>query len=267
MNGEQPLFAEQQTISCRAQYIADRLELRTLETTSLLATSPLTIKVEASGFAVLFRYGVVVLFNVLPINEATVLDKLQTFMVRKREHPEIEEVSFHIQPELKEIMQGDLLSVRDMSVEKMQLLAEVLSKSVVLSYYEKEVTKHFETIVSFAIPLKEKGFISTRAKPLLHRIGSALLILYNMVGRIEVRDKPELLWEHPELGRFYAHLEDEFEISERHLAVERKLELVSQSSVTLLNALHAKRGLRVEWYIVILIVIEILIILYDIFFH
>ena len=40
-----------------------------------------------------------------------------------------------------------------------------------------------------------------------------------MVGRAEIGDKPELLWEHPELERLYALLETEFEIRERLAAL------------------------------------------------
>jgi required for meiotic nuclear division protein 1 len=86
-----------------------------------------------------------------------------------------------------------------------------------------------------------------------------------MVGRVEVADKPELLWDRPELGRLYGRLEDEYELIERHVALERKLALLSRTVETLLDLLQDKRNLRVEWYIVVLIVIEILLTLYQLF--
>ena len=76
-------------------------------------------------------------------------------------------------------------------------------------------------------------------------------------------EKPELLWEHPELERLYHRLEGEYELSERHMALERKLDLLSKTAETLLGLLSTKRSLRVEWYIVILIVFEILLTLYE----
>ena len=86
-----------------------------------------------------------------------------------------------------------------------------------------------------------------------------------MVGQVEVVDKPELLWEHPELERLYLRLEDEFEIRERHAALQRKFELVSRTAQTALEVLRNRQNLRVEWYIVILIVVEILLPLYQLF--
>jgi uncharacterized Rmd1/YagE family protein len=49
------------------------------------------------------------------------------------------------------------------------------------------------------------------------------------------------------------------------VALERKLDLISRTAETLLELMQHKRSLRVEWYIVILIVIEILLTLYEIF--
>lgn len=52
-------------------------------------------------------------------------------------------------------------------------------------------------------------------------------------------------------------MESEFEIRERYAALERKLNLISRTVQTAVELLHSKRSLRLEWSIVVLIVIEI----------
>jgi uncharacterized Rmd1/YagE family protein len=74
-------------------------------------------------------------------------------------------------------------------------------------------------------------------------------------------------WDNPGLEGLFARLEDEFELRERHTAIERKLGLISRTSHTLLEVLSGRHTLRVEWYIVILIVMEILLSLYTLIFH
>lgn len=81
---------------------------------------------------------------------------------------------------------------------------------------------------------------------------------------MEIVDKPELLWESPTLENFYLRLEEEYEIRERHKALERKLELISRTAETVLQFMDHRTSLRVEWYVVILIVVEILLSLYEI---
>ena len=83
-----------------------------------------------------------------------------------------------------------------------------------------------------------------------------------MVGRAEIGEKPELLWEHPRLEGLNAILEDEFEIHERLAALDRKLELVARTERTLVDLISTRHALRVEWYIVALIVLEILLTVY-----
>jgi uncharacterized Rmd1/YagE family protein len=87
-----------------------------------------------------------------------------------------------------------------------------------------------------------------------------------MVGRVEVGEKPDVLWELPGLNRLFARLEDEYELQERRTALERKLDLISRTVETLVDLLQNKRALRVEWYIVALIVFEIILTLYQLLF-
>jgi uncharacterized Rmd1/YagE family protein len=75
------------------------------------------------------------------------------------------------------------------------------------------------------------------------------------------------LWDHPELEPLYARLESEYEIAERAAMLDRKLELISCTVRTVLELLENQRSLRVEWYIVILIVVEIGLLLYQMTFR
>jgi uncharacterized Rmd1/YagE family protein len=74
-----------------------------------------------------------------------------------------------------------------------------------------------------------------------------------------------VLWELPGLNRLFSRLEDEYEVAERRLALDRKLDLITRTVETLVNLLQNQRALRVEWYIVLLIVIEIFLTLYQLF--
>ena len=73
------------------------------------------------------------------------------------------------------------------------------------------------------------------------------------------------MWDRPDLERLFARLRDEFEVLERFTALNRKLELISRSVETALGLIQSRRSLRVEWYIVILIVVEILLTLCQMF--
>jgi uncharacterized Rmd1/YagE family protein len=84
-----------------------------------------------------------------------------------------------------------------------------------------------------------------------------------MVGRVETGEKPELLWEHPELERLYMRLADEYELRERDRALDRKLDVISRTLETLLGLVQTRSSARVEWYILFLIVAELVLAIYS----
>ena len=139
------------------------------------------------------------------------------------------------------------------------VIADVMAKHVVLGHYEIDLNQYFDQIEPFAARLTQRHNVGKKGKELLRHIGEALLIEGKMIGRVEATEKPEIIWEYPQYERLYMRLEDEYELSERQSALERKLSLISRTAETLLGILQNQRSLRVEWYIVALIVMEIVI--------
>jgi uncharacterized Rmd1/YagE family protein len=253
------LFSTRQTISARALFVGQRLDIRAFEKAPRLAAAPWTVEAGADGCAVLFRYGVVVLFGLPSVEEVTFLEDLKPYIVDAHEEPECEEIDILLQPDSAETVTGTQVVIKNFSIERVQLIADVLAKSVVLAHYEARIAKDFDRIEPFAQQLRSEGTGGQQGRDFVRHIGDTLIILSQMVGRVAVGDKPEVLWEFPDLERLYLLLEDEFEIRERHAALERKLDLISRTAETLLDLLHNQRSLRVEWYIVILIVVDIIV--------
>jgi uncharacterized Rmd1/YagE family protein len=251
----------------RAILLAARFELRNWPESETLARAPLAVKAPSGGVAVIFRYGVVVLFDVSPNDE----EGLRARLVQIAENPyaraEIEELDVRIDAARPEGLHEGRLLVQARSLERLQLIAEALSKSVLLGHYEARLAADFDLIEPLALQLERTGRLRGGDRDHLKRIGALLLMEGRMVGRAEIGDKPELLWDHPELEGLNALLEDEFEIQERLAALDRKLELAARTERTLVDLLAAKHALRVEWYIVVLIVFEILLTLYGMLGH
>lgn len=252
-------------IEARALLIGERLDLKALEAADRLAAAPLALPIGQRGCAVLFRYGVVVLFGVSAPQEAEVLARLRPHVQGPLDPPELETLAVRLDPETGDTIDQGVLRVRDARIERLQVIADILAKSVVLAQYESRIAASFDRTEPLALRLEREGRGAQQSRELIRDVGSGLLALYRMVGRVEVGEKPELLWEHPELERMYLRLKDEYELKERQLALERKLDLISRTAQTQLELLQARRSLRVEWYIVILIVVEILLTLYELF--
>lgn len=262
---QKEVFADRDTVKVRALFLGESINLNALETTDYLATQPLVVSAGEQGCVVLFRYGAVVLFGLGPVEEASFLTYLKPFVVEPFPSPETEEALLRREQTGGGRVENGMIWLQAFSIEHLQIVADVLAKSVVLAHYETGTGKIFDQIEPFADSLQRSTKDERWGKEVLRQLGRALSIQHKIVGRVEIIDKPELLWDAPELERIYLRLENEYEIRERHLALERKLDLISRTAETVLDLLQHNTGLRVEWYVVILIVVEILLSLYDLF--
>jgi uncharacterized Rmd1/YagE family protein len=259
------LSSHTREFTARALLVGQRIDLRALGSTQRLGGGPLAISLRGGGAAILFRYGAVVLFDVQPLEQDEFLRQLKPRVEGTQAEQEIEQITVRIDPDAKEAMEGNTVVLNDTGTERLEIVADVLSKSVMLARYEATVAQTFDRIEPFAAELTKERTGSRMAHELLTHLGSALLIEQQMVGRVQIDDTPEILWDRPDLERLFARLRDEFEILERFKALNRKLELISRTVETALGLIQARRSLRVEWYIVILIVFEIMLTLYQMF--
>ncbi len=239
----------------RAVHVGERIDVKGLEP-RLSAQQPIVLEVGSSGYAVLLRAGAVVLFG---------LDQLQQERFLADLAPRISEPYTKLETERAIVRIGeadgvepDAVTVRELSFDRLQVIAEILGKSVILARYELGIADAFASIEPLAHQMRSAPRrLPWKQRDLVRHIGDAMLIEQALVGRAEVLEKPDILWDNPSLDRFYGRLEDEYELRERHLALDTKVTVVSRTAQTMLDLSQARRSLSVEYYIVGLIVAEL----------
>ena len=252
-----------EAISIKALYLGERLDTRGIAAEEVLAIGPSTIAPSDQSVAVLFRYGVIVLFNVDATAEAELLVRLEPLIASRFQNPETDFARLQIKPdaEAQTDMSGTIY-VAAATTERFQSVADILAKSLILGHYEARIAGIFDRIEPLAAMLREKGRAGTYGGALMRQIGDVLQMQHRMVGRVETGEKPELLWEHPELERLYLRLAEDYELRERSRALDRKLDVIARTVETLLGLIQNRSSLRVEWYILALIVVELILSIY-----
>jgi required for meiotic nuclear division protein 1 len=252
-------------VTAHALQIGDRINTAGFEG-PLLSNAPLAVRVGSQGLAVVFRYGVAVFVGLTADEEAEFLERLQSRTFGKISPHEDEWAKIQIAKEGDEpIPVGGPILVRDLSVERLLVVADALAKSVVLANDERQVANVFDTIEPFARELGREGRTSRNRTDLLKLLGNALLVQHRLSGRVAVSDKPDALWDRPDLERLYARLEDEYELSERAETLNRKLSVIADTATTLSDIVDTKRALRLELIVIYLIAFEILVTFYEIY--
>jgi len=254
-----------QQLTAHALLIGDRINTAGFEG-QVLSNTPLALRIGANGTAVVFRYGVVVFIGLTADEEAELVERLQTRTFGKITPSEEEWTKIQIARESGEpIPVGGPIPVMDFSLDRILVVSDALAKSVVLGRDEKEVANVFDTIDPFARELARLGKTSRNRTDLLKLMGNALLVQHRLSGRVAVAEKPDVLWDRPDLERLYARLEDEYELSERVETLNRKLAVIADTATTLADIVDTKRSLRLEIIVVFLIAFEIVITFYEIY--
>ena len=253
-------------VTARAILLGQRLDTAGLERSDMISSAPLAFTVGSTGFAALFRYGVVVMVGLSPVEEDDFLRMIRPRVSLPLNRIEDETAVITIAPEMEDqVPPGGPVRVKSLSPQRLLTIADTLAKSVALSHDEKEVSAVFDVIDPLASTLATKGRTPGDRRSILKLIGQALLVQHRMSGRVAVEEKPDVLWDRPDLERLYARLEDEYELKERAGTLNRKLQVVNETAQVLTDLIDAQRSLRLEVAIAAMIMLEIVLTVFQIF--
>ena len=123
-------------------------------------------------------------------------------------------------------MTSGIIAVKALTTEHTLLIADALATSVVLAHTRKSGDR-FQRHSAYRPGIPQHGRTPDGRRDILKHIGNALLVQHRISGLVAVAEKPDVLWERPSLERFYARLEDEYELKERADVLTRKLTVIS----------------------------------------
>ena len=255
------------TITIRALSLGERIDTAGLERPDTIATVPLAFHTGQDGRVALYRFGIAILAGLSPLEEEEVVTRLKGRITGARDGLEDEETAVIAVSDGGEekVPPGGPISIPVLTDERFLVIADALAKSVALARYERSVNAVFDTIEPFAVQLAQKGRPPWKRRPMLELIGQALLVQHRVSGRIAVQEKPDILWDRPDLERLYARLNDEYELNERAETLKNKLDVVVETARALTDVIDADRTTRLEFIVILLIFVEILVSVFQIF--
>ena len=254
-------------VTARALLLGNRIDASGLERPDTISSSPLAFHAGSAGFVAIFRFGVAVLVGLTPLEEEDFLAKIKLRVEGERGNVDDETTLITVSAtHADRVMPDGLIQLADLTADRFLVVADALAKNVSLTRDEREVQAVFDIIEPFAVELSRKGRAPWKRRAMLRLIGQMLLVQHRVSGRVAVEEKPDVLWDRHDLERLYARLEDEYELKERAGTLKRKLEVIVETARALTDIIDADRSTRLEITVVLLIVTEILITFYQMFF-
>jgi uncharacterized Rmd1/YagE family protein len=146
-----------------------------------------------------------------------------------------------------------------------EIVATILAKSVALEKIETEVDRLMDEI-EFVIQNLNQGKLAVSDERLAKLSASILGFKLNTISYIMVLDKPDITWINEDAASLFSELSKLFELNDRYGKMRHKIEALMDITEVFSGLVHSKRGTRLEWAVIILIMIEIVLSLVDLFF-
>lgn len=243
-------------LTAHALLLGERIDITGLERRDAISTAPLALRVRG-GLVVIYRYGVVVTAGLERGGEEELLREVIPRVHEPLAAPEEETIELSAREDQDEGVGADgVVRIGALDLAKLLIVADALAKSTVLEHDERHMAEVFDTLEPWAQQLAA-GLRPGSRRAMIRLIGQALLVQHRLTERVGVREKPDILWDRPDLERLYVRLENEYELTERAEALDRKLELVGETVTVMTDLIDTQRSLRLELIIVVLILGEL----------
>jgi uncharacterized Rmd1/YagE family protein len=227
---------------------------------------PIILKIAQGQYAVLTKFGVVTFWNVPKRQREEFIREISPFVEKfDQNFAYFDTLKVLIGREKEDVKFGKVFLTK-IDKEKVQVISFVISQSVALERYEKEIEQRVSELEKLIIYLRLGKLANIQEKELLREIGDILAVRQSTISHLSLFDKPETTWEREELEKLYNKLFYEFELGDRFDILNEKIKFLSDHNKLLLDFISSKRGQFLELIIVVLIFIEVLIFIGEVLF-
>jgi len=249
--------------SAETAYLGESVDLRKVQESLkqyafLNRDHPLVVRLLKDQYAVLTKFGAITFWNVPYRLRLQFLKEIQPFVKSRKDNYQYDE-------DTKVLAGGDMTKITfdkiflpTLGADEIKIISYVLSQSVALERYEDDIETSLSEIGTIVENLKVSGRALLSEKELLRQIGKVLSVKQIAVAHLSLFDKPEEVWESPELEQIYNKMSAEYELQDRFDVLDEKIKYLSDTAQMLMNFLAEKRSEFLEMIIILLFIVDLI---------
>ena len=227
------------------------------------ATKDLIMYKLNQGFIYVYSFGSIVFIDLSKEERQSFFFKIKE-IIHLRKKPIKEEYEIVTDKSVKDFsISNSEITLKRWNIKSQNLISFILAQSIALEHYESVFVITEKKFAKLNKQLMQNGKITLSSKKVLQVIARNNNIMQGIVSGINVLDKPDSTWESSFLDKLHHKLVEEFEIEDRFENLNSKMEFVQENYKLFLESLRSKYDSRLEWIIIILIIIEIFLFLYE----
>ena len=132
-----------------------------------------------------------------------------------------------------------------------------VSQSVALDRYSDITYDLLEETNKHTLYLEKKGKLNISGNKLKRFIGRTLNIKNRISENLYIFDSPDSTWENEQLNQLNQDLKQTFDLKDRYRLIHDRIEIIKENLELFKDIMDHKESSRLEWIIIILIVIEV----------
>jgi uncharacterized Rmd1/YagE family protein len=219
---------------------------------------------EMRGEIYYFPYGAAVFWGLRHEQCLDYLEQIKEFEQQPIEEIEMDEFTYTIGDNPK-IVEDEII-LPNLDVLTLLAVSHGLAQSVKLETFESALRKTFNNTKHIPEDLAKHGKISLSRKEIRRKMGQLFIERSSINLHVDVLDTPDFFWEYSELEPLYAMTANYLDLETRVEVLNQRLDVIHELLEMLGNELNHQHSSRLEWTIIILIVMEVsLTLLKDVF--
>ena len=211
-----------------------------------------------------FSYGCVVTWGLSEAQEREMLKLLTTAGCAQEPLDEHEVDDFGYTHQLQPSASGskpgiakDVVYLSTLDVREKLAVSFALAQSVKLGVFERTVEQTIQETRSIPERMALDGKIRLQRTSITKRIGQLFVDRASINLHSDILDHPEFFWEDDEWLPLYLRAAKYLEIDRRAEVLNKRLDIIKELFDMLASELHNSHSNKLEWIIIILIVLEV----------
>jgi len=217
----------------------------------------LSFTTASGGDVFVYPFGAIVFRDMPVVERDDALARLRRARPGLTSATVIEEFTAREDPGATPDVAGGVLTVDRLTPERARVISLTVAQSAAMEYYERIVEEMFGRTARLVDRMEARGSVPVSTRPLHRFIGAAISTRNEVLSILHLLDKPDEAWDDAAMDRIYDELRAEFDLVDRHRALETKLRSVQEALELILDVARDRRLVVLEATIVVLILFEI----------
>ena len=247
--------------------IADNIDIKSFKnifTAELLHSDAdeLFYRTKSDEFIYVFKFGIVTFFNYNELQVASFMQVITPYCKNIPDNKLSEE--FEIETNAPRMKLGyNKIELASIDSNVLRLIMLNVSQSVALDNYSRLTNILLEETNYHTQILERKGRMDLKGLNLKKYIGRTLNIKNRITVNLYIFDSPDETWEDEDLNKLDMGLKKTFDLQARFRTILEGLTIVKENLELFKDILQYRNSTRLEWVIIVLIMVEVLNLLFE----